>query len=143
MTTAFSAITGAFLVALSSAPAVSASIYRARDRELPEARGDAVNVVFEAAEPAPGAIAGAPVDWRTRIAVECYCRTSASSADLAMDPLLEKIFARLAADMTLGGLVDDIGYPAIEADYDSQGQKTGWMRLTYTVQHRTSNLTLN
>jgi hypothetical protein len=53
------------------------------------------------------------------------------------------VYGRLAQDTTLGGLVDDIGEPMLEAEYSSEGKKTGWIRMTYVIQHRTENLTLN
>lgn len=141
--TAFVDITAAFVAALSAAPAVSANIFRARDRVIAEDHVNAINVQFDGATPFVAAMSGAPVDWASKISIECYARTSATTADLAVDPLLATAYSRLAADTTLGGIVADIGAPQIEAEYDAQGQKTGWVRMTYTVSHRTSNLTLD
>ncbi len=61
---------------------------------------------------------------------------------MAVDPLLAGVAARIAADSTLGGLVADVWLAGLEAEYNAEGQKTGWIRMTYLVQHRTSNLTL-
>jgi hypothetical protein len=141
--TAFADITAAFIAALSTAPAVSANIFRARDRTIAENQATALNVQFDGSEPYAGAMHGAPVDWISKISVECYARSSVTSGDLAVDPLLSAAYARLAADTTLGGRVADIGAPNILTEYDSQGQKTGWVRMTYSVQHRTSHLTLD
>lgn len=138
----FTDITAAFVAALSAAPAVSDNIFRARDRAIAEDQPTAINVQFDAADPRPVAMFGAPVDWLSRFTVECYARSSTASGDLAVDPLLLNVFARMAANSTLGGLVADIGVPTIEAEYDSAGQKTGWVRMTYSVSHRTRNLTL-
>lgn len=138
MTTAFSKVTAAIVAALQAAPAVSAQIYRARDRSVPENCADAVNVQFEGSEPNRGAINGAPVDWISRIAVDCYARSRTLEGDEAVDELLQSVYERLAANPTLGGVVDDIGEPDIVADYDSLGQKTGWVRLTYPILHRTT-----
>jgi hypothetical protein len=141
--TAFADITAAFIAALSTAPAVSANIYRARDRVIAEDQATAINVQFDGSEPYAGVMFGAPIDWTSKITVECYARSATTSGDLAVDPLLSAAYARLATDTTLGGMVADIGYPHIGAEYDSQGQKTGWVRMTYSVSHRTSNLTLD
>lgn len=141
--TVFVDITAAFVATLAAAPAVSKNIFRARERVLAEEHITALNVQFDGAEPYAGAMHGAPVDWRSKITVECYARSSITSGDLAVDPLLAAAYARLAADTTLKGLVADIGYPQIEAENDSQGQKTGWIRMTYAVEHRTNNLTLD
>lgn len=140
---AFIDITAAFIAALGAAPAVSANIFRARERSLAEEHNTALNVQFDGADPSTGVMLGAPVDWRSRVTVECYARSSSVSGDLAVDPLLSSTYARLAEDPTLGGLVADIGTPTIEAEYDAQGQKTGWIRMTYAVSHRTSNNTLD
>jgi hypothetical protein len=139
VTTSFSKIVAEVVALLESAPAVSANVYRARSPEVPEQCADAVNVYFEGATPNEGAIHGAPVDWRSRIVVECYTRTSTQTADVAIDSLIEKVFEKLAADTTLGGTVAHIGMPEIDTEYNAAGQRTGWVRMTYTVEHRTSN----
>jgi hypothetical protein len=143
MSTAFSAVVSAIMATLSAAPAVCDTIYRARPSVVPDQTDRAVNVQFEGALPNRGAMNGAPVDWTTKISVECFARSTVDAGDVAVDPLLAAVYARLAQDTTLGGLVDDFDGPGIEAENTSEGKKTGWVRLTYLVQHRTSNLTLN
>ncbi|KRB73444.1 hypothetical protein [Noviherbaspirillum sp. Root189] len=140
--TAFASIVGAFVTAFQAAPAVSANVFRAMPREIAEQHAEAVNVQFDAAEPNAGAISGAPVDWRSRVSVDLYAKSSAVSGDLAVDPLLKAAYERVMQDTTLGGLVDYIGVPYIAAEYDGKGQKTGWIRMVFPVEHRTSNLTL-
>jgi hypothetical protein len=140
--TAFANITAALVGLLSADPPVSLQIFRARDRQLAEQYTDAINVQFDGATPVNSGFSGSPVDWESRFTIECYARTSTGSADLAVDPLLSEVFRRIAADTTLGELVMDIGYPLIEAEYTSEQVKTGWVRMTYPVRHRTSNLTL-
>jgi hypothetical protein len=142
MSSAFFKITAAFVAALSLNPPVAGMVFKARERQIDSDTPTAVNVQFEGSEPTAGAIFGAPVDWRSRIAVDCYARSSTVNGDAAIDPVLAAVYARLAQDTTLGGLVADIGVPLLDADYDAQGQKTGWVRMTYVVTHRTSNLTL-
>lgn len=141
--TAFIDIVSAFVTRLNQAPAVCDTVLRARDRAVPETKDKALNVTFVGSKPTDGAIDGAPVDWSTVIVVECYAKTPATSTpDVALDALLNDVYVRLAQDQTLGGLVEDIGVPSIEADYDSIGQRTGWAAMKYTVSHRTSNNTL-
>lgn len=142
MTTAFSAITAAFVARLEADPPVAEKITRADRRRVEDETEQAVNVQFDGAVPEAGAIKGAPVDWQSRIIVECKVRSSSTTGDVAVDYLLQTVYARLAADTTLGGLVEDIGVPIIESAYDAQGQKTGWMQMTYTVLHRTTENTL-
>lgn len=142
--TAFATITGALVALLSAEPPVSASISRARDRDSPvsEQFVDAVNIQFDGGVPFSGAIMGAPVDWDSRFTIEMFARTTSTTPDLAVDPLMHEIYRRLLADTTLGGLVDEIGVPTIEAEYTAEQKKTGWVRMTLPVKHRTTNLTL-
>lgn len=141
--TAFADIAAKFVDVLIAAPAVSMNVFRARSREVAEQHADAVNVYFEGADPVTSTIAGAPIDWVSRIVIECYARTSTTTADVAVDPLIGKVFEKIAADTTLGSLVAYVGPPTIDTEYNALGQKTGWVRMTYPVEHRTSNSTLN
>ena len=138
--TVFVDIVSSIIALLNAATPVSSMITRARDKAIPETAANAINVQFDAAQPSPGVILGAPVDWTSKIIVDCYARSMITSGDLAVDPLLSGVYARLAADTTLGGKVSFIGVPNIETEYDSQGQKTGWIRMTYFIEHRTTNL---
>lgn len=143
MTTAFSSIVAAVIAALEAEPAVCGTIYRARERVVPEQADKAINVQFENALPSRGAMRGAPVDWSTRVTVECFARSVLESGGLAVDPLFQAVYERLAADSTLGGVASDVEIQGIEAENTNEGKKTGWVRLTYIVQHRTSNLNLS
>lgn len=138
---AFIEIVDRFINALNAVPAVSSMIVRARSRAIPETCTNAINVYFDSASPEPGSIAGAPIDWTTKIAVECYAKTMTpgGAGDLAVDQLLKKTYERLAANATLSGKVAYIGDPEVEAEYDSTGSKTGWVRLMYSVTHQTAN----
>lgn len=140
--TAFFKITSALIAVLSAAPPVSSNIYRARDRHVPEKNGTALNVQFNGALPEEGAINGAPVDWRSKFTVECFARSTTLGGDAAVDPLVLEVFRRIAADTTLGGLVSHVGYPLIEAEYTAEGDRTGWVCMTYPVEHRTTDLIL-
>jgi len=145
MATVFSVITDAFEAALLAAPAVvpAEAIFRARERAVPGAMNQAVNIQWALGDPEPGAIHGAPVDWKTTVVVECYACSTNESGERAVDPLLERVYERLAADTTLGGLVDDVGVPRLAAEFGAEGKKTGWVQMTYLVMHQTSNLKLS
>jgi hypothetical protein len=144
MTTAFSKVVAAVIASLSTAPAVcdAVNIYRARTREMPEQVDQAVSVQFEGSIPDNGAIAGAPVDWSSKVTVDCFGRSMKDSGDIAVDPLFQAVYERLAQDSTLGGLVGNLSVAGIEAENSAEGKKTGWVRLTYIAEHRTSNLSL-
>lgn len=142
MRSAFVQITAAIETALKTDPAVSPAIYRARDRHVPEQAATALNVQFDGATPSPGVLRSGPVDWTSRFTIECFARTTEGTPDEAVDPLLVAVYERLSANSTLDGLVDDLGEPLIEAEYSSDGKKTGWVRMTYAVAHRTNNMKL-
>lgn len=142
MTTAFSKIVDAFVSVLSEPVAVSTSISRARTSAISEDETTAINVQWEGSKPAKSTIAGAPIDWLSRVVVECYARSDAQTGDAAVDPLFQAVYARLASNRTLDGLVDDIGDPMIEPGFDAQETKMGGVRLTYLVEHSTLNLTV-
>jgi hypothetical protein len=145
MTTAFSQIVGAVIAALEAAPPVCTTIYRARSNVVPDSLDQAVSVQWDQTSAQPAAIMGAPKDWETRLTVECYAstRSARESGDIAVDPLLEAVYTRLAQDTTLGGLIEDLNIVGIEAENSAEGKKTGWVRLTYIAMHRTTNTSLS
>lgn len=143
MSTQFSQIVSAIVAALQASPSVCPKVYRARPDSVPEDLDQAVNVQWEQGLAGFGAIRGAPIDWTTKISVDCYARSRTDTGDVAVDPLLAAVFERLAEDTTLGGLIADLNVAGIEAENATDAKKTGWVRLTYIAQHRTDNGTLN
>lgn len=142
MSTAFAGIVAAMVDALSSAPAVSAQVYRARMRPMAQQHTTAVVVRIQDAQADRAAMQGAPVDFVTTIAVECYARSATQTPDLAVDDLLAAVYAKLAADSTLGGLVGDLYPSTLQYDFDTDAEQTACVTLTYQVVHRTANLSL-
>lgn len=143
MKTAFAQIVSAVIDALKAAPAVCDRIDRARAVPVPEQAEQAVSVQWEQALPGLATIAGQPLDWKTRITVDCLARSLKDSGDLAVDDLIAAVAERLAQDPTLGGLIDDLVIAGLEAENTVEGKKTGWVRLTYIAEHRTYNGSLN
>jgi hypothetical protein len=127
---------------LSAEPLITTNVFRARDSELAEQYETAVAIEFKGSTPFPGAIQGAPVDRGSRFFVECWARTTTTTSDLAVDPLIVAVHARIMADTTLGGLVSDVAELDSEAANTAQQKKTGWVLLPFLITHRTSNLTL-
>jgi hypothetical protein len=143
MKTAFAQIVTAIINALKATPAVCPLIDRARATVVPDSAEKAVSVEWTQTLPETGAIAGAPIDWQTRLTIECLARSVKDSGDVAVDDLLSAVVERLALDTTLGGLVGDLRIVGIEAENTAEAKKTGWVRLTYIADHRTTNSTLN
>jgi hypothetical protein len=139
MKTAFCQVVDAVIAALAADPAVCDTIFRARPNVVPDQTEQAINVQWEGAVPDRGVIHGAPVDWQTRISVEAFARSVRDAGDIAVDPLLASIYERLALDPSLGGITADFDGPVIEAENTAQGNKTGWVRLTYIARHQTRN----
>lgn len=142
MSTVFAGIVGAMTAALAAAPAVSPQIHRARMRPLPQEWSTAVVVRIEGAQLDPLAIQGAPINTDTTVIVECYARSATQSPDLVADALLQSVYAKLAADPTLGGLVADCQLTGLAYDFDQDAERTACVLLTYLVRHRTQSLTL-
>ena len=138
--TAFAAIVSAVIASLEAAPAMCDKIYRARPEEVPEQVDRAVNVQWDTAVPSRGAINEAPIDWTTRMSVECFAKGVGDSGDLLVDPLLAAAYGRIA-ELVIDGV--DFELIGLEAENSANGKKTGWVRMTYNVQHRTNNLSLN
>ena len=143
MPTAFAQIVSAIIDALKAAPPVCPVIDRARSTLIAEQLDKAVSVQWDAAQPEAGTISGAPMDWQTRISVEVFASSVKEPGDLAVDGLLSAVAERLGRDTTLGGLIADLRITGLVAENDSKGKKTGWVRLTYIADHRTSNGILN
>ncbi len=142
MSTAFAAIVGAMTSALQQAPAVSPQVHRARIRPLPAEWSTAVVVRIQEAELDRLAIRGAPINVDTTVVVECYARNATLSPDLVADSLLQAVYARLAADPTLGGLVADCQLTGLAYDFDADADRTACVTLNYLVRHRTASLSL-
>lgn len=142
MSTVFAGIVAAMVARLQTAPAVSTQIHRARMRPLAADWTSAVVVRIQDAQLDRLAIAGAPINTDTTIVVECYARSASLSPDLAADALLQAVYARLAADPTLGALVADCQPTSLAYDFDADADRTACVLITYLVRHRTQSLTL-
>lgn len=143
MATVFASVVGAVVAALQAATPVSDQVHRSRIK--PGAQEWTTMVVVRLLDAAlePFAILGAPFNVDTVMQVECYARGSAGQApDLAVDALLAAVYARLAQDPSLGGLVEDVVPTGIGFDFDVDGESTACATLNYTVRHRADNLTL-
>lgn len=140
MTSAFDQIVTAFVAKLSEATPVCAMVIEDEGRPIPEEAIEAVVVFYDGSGPPDaGVIQGAPLDWTSRIVVDCFARSKTTTGRKAVDALMQRVFERLAVDPSLGNQDRFIGYPSIDIETDMQSQRTGMARLTYLVSHRTSN----
>lgn len=144
MTTAFGTIVAGIKSALDASPAVSSMVERARLDAVPEQQETAVVIRLESAQAERFAILNGPTDWDTTIAIECYARSAGASqsADAAVDSLLASVWARLAADTSLGNLVMDLNPVSLEYDFDGKADDMACVTLALLVKHRTNNPSL-
>lgn len=134
----------AIMAALSAGPAVAAQIDRVRLRPLAKAVTQAVSVRPLKAEVSDLSLApGYPVSWNTSVAVECYVKSVAGTApDVAVDSLVSAVYARLMADITLGGSVIAMQPIQIDYDFDVDGEQTTCATLAFNVRQRANDATL-
>lgn len=140
--TVFASIAGAIKTVLDAAPAVSTVVERTRLHPLPETQLDAVVIRIDSSTPERFAILNGPINWDTTIAIECYARSATQTADVAVDALLAKVYARLAANPTLGGLVMDSFPESMNYNFDGQAEHFACVTLMLRISHRTSLQTL-
>lgn len=130
--------------ALKAAPAVSTRVERVRLRALPASAGTAV-VVRPLGSDVQDAelLTGHPYVWTTSLAVECYARAPQGTApDVAVDALLDAVYARLLQDPTLGGAVAVLQPQAIAYDYDVDGENVVCATLQINARQMTVGASL-
>jgi hypothetical protein len=140
MTTLMATATAAITAALQAAPAVAPQVARVRLRPLGTATTTAVVVRPAQAEAAEQLLSGMPIQWACQIAVECYAKTTTTTApDAAVDSLLAATYARLMADPTLAGAVGHMQPVGIAYDFDVDGEQTACAILTLQVRQTAAN----
>lgn len=139
MSTVFASVIGAIVTALKAAKPVSAQVHRSRVRVIPKEWPNCVVVRPLQAELEQGVGQGVAGIWATSVQVECYVRSTATTApDAAVDALLEAVHNRLAQDRSLGGLVGSLTLLAINYDFDVDGESTACATLTFSIRHATA-----
>jgi hypothetical protein len=145
MTTLVSTAVTAIVAALQSAPAVAPNVARVRLRPQAQATTQAVVVrplQSQAGEASLGP--GYPVSWVSTVSVECYARsTAATTPDVAVDALVESVYARLMADTTLGGAVISLQPQDVSYDFDADGEQTTCVTLVFQILQRATAGTLS
>ena len=144
MTTRTAQIVGALVAALQASPAVSANVFRARTRPIAADASTAVVVRVQSSTINPGVITGAPMDFDTQVAIECYVRSrTGTDPDVAADALLSAAYNRVLLDTTLGGLAGNVLPTGLTYDFDADGEQTTCVTLALQITHRSQNLTLD
>ena len=134
----------AIVAVLQSAPAVCSQIDRVRLRPVAQSVSLAIAVRPVQSEVQQFLLSSLPVSWESIITVECYAKSGASTpADMAVDPLLESVYARLMTDPTLGGTVVALQPKGISFDFDADGEQTTCASMVFNVLHRSVGATLS
>lgn len=144
MTTLFSNAVAAIVAALASGTPVAPQIERVRLRPMTKAQDRAVVVRPQtAAASEPALYPNAPVSWTAAISVECYARSSVGTApDVAVDSLLQDVYARLMQDPTLGGAVVSLEPKSINWDFDVDADQTTCATLVFHALQANQGATL-
>ena len=145
MTTLVSTAVAAVIAALNAGTPVSTQIARVRLRPMAQAQAQAVVVrPLQSDVLETSLYPNLPVSWTSAISVECYARSGvATTPDVALDSLVEAVYARLMADPTLGGAVLALQPQEVTYDFDADGDQTTCATLVFSARHRTAGTTFS
>ena len=135
MTTKREQILSAIATALATTAGVNGRVYRSRVTAMQRAESPAI--VIEPISDTPTQNTSLPtLDWRMRVRVTVIVRGDVP--DQLADPIIESMYAKMVADLTLGGYAidvqpDEVTYNMLDAD-----QPAGVIFNDYIVQYRTS-----
>jgi len=123
MSTVLASATNALMAALTGLPGAPAPT-RIGLRATPASVSTEVVVRPLQAEAAQKDMGGAPICWQISMAVECKARvTSGTAPDVAVDALVQLVYAAIAADMTLGNQVIRAVPEHITYDFDADADQ--------------------
>lgn len=133
--TAFTAVVAAVEAKLKASPPVSALVRRGHGRPLQEGQSDSVTVRRVRLDPTdrdmPMAFDESGV-WQIQFGVECAVRSQDIDDDL--DAFVQKVYARLMGDPTLGGVVrPGITPQGIVYDFEQDGERVGSAVIVFTA----------
>jgi len=140
MSTVFVDLVTWAMATLQASPPVAPQIYRNRLRVVPTEVEQSLVVRMDKSSPALTAIAGAPIDWTSNFAVDCYLRAdSDEEADEQVAPLMNSVFGRLLQpDPALDALDIYIEPGPIEWDFVATGENLVCATLLFTALQRTA-----
>lgn len=136
--TAQYAVCQAVAALLQSLPQVGAGAVRVqRRRPMPQAVVTQVFVFYD--ESQPTIKTSSSIVWKTRVRIEHVARDAAgTSADTAADAMMQESYARILADITLGGLATNIEPVGMAITGDEADTALCAGQLLVDVTHRSS-----
>lgn len=146
MTTAHMGIVSALVALLKADPPVAGGrVYPGRTRAIGVDTPTGVVVMLGRSGSRLAEVKGGRTSWSTLVTIECYGRMEGGAPGDAADPIVEAVFARLAGDPGLGGLVMDtapLEGDTLQWDYDQLDTNLGCISAKFVVQHQTTGRTL-
>lgn len=133
------ALCDAIVATLTVAPKLAdGEVVSYRRRSMPPNVNRRVYVYLEDSTNDRGAIKGAPMDWRTRIRIECVARDIPGvMSEVVADALLAQVYARIMADTTLGNLALDVFPEAVAWTGDEADTTLTAAQMILTILHVT------
>lgn len=141
----------AAVAALQAFPALAdgnVKTMRSTNRPMPEGVSQQLRVFLDPTLPQSMVGGSAPVDWITRIRVECMARDLLGPAPVkafdAASALAAQVHQRLLQDVALLALVSEVSPAGMRWDEDEADTSLVACQCIFTVQHRTpfTNLTV-
>ena len=135
------AIRMAVAALLSAAPALAGiKVHQNRDFDLPTGAAQQIHVNLAGTDGAEEVMEGAPIDWRTELAVTVKARRSGltGASDVA-DATWVVLYGLLRSDQSLGGLAMSISPGSANVDTDEADTSLARLDWRFTVEHRTDN----
>lgn len=144
-TNAVDDIINAMIATLQAAAALSDTIVEDDDTAIGEDASDAIVITYVRSVPAdPLVYLGQPIDWDTEISIECYARAdNTTSNGRASRQLHAAAYARLMAEPSLGGRLQDLVCIGITHDQERRASRLGCCIGQYRTRHRTQSATLD
>lgn len=139
MTTAFKTVVDTVQAALLAVPAVAGGrVDVGRDNSTALDQASDVNITLQVPSGEPFALTGGPTDWTVDVGVEIRARgTDTTDALAAIDPLMETVYARLAAMTLPAGVTGIQGFRA-QLDVQEAATPIALWQLLITLSLRTA-----
>lgn len=135
MTTKRESILAAIAAALAGTTGVSTRIYRSRVEAIP--RDESPAILIEPLQDVPSdlSMSGTPLQWILTIRITVVAR--GDIPDQAADPTVLSLHSKMMADVTLGGLAQDIQPGNVLFSLEGADSAAGTTACEYNIAYRT------
>lgn len=133
MTTKRESILAAIVTALTGTIGVGTRIYRSRVEPL--TRGESPAIIVEPVQDQPNQTVIGYLQWMLTVRIGVYVR--GSSPDNLADATIQSLHSKLLADLTLGGICQDIQPVNVTFLFEEGDQPAGFIACDYNITYRT------